>query len=138
MSSLDRSRERGQILAIAAAVLALLFVPLSVMVIDLGLVEAAYAQLGETLQAASEDGASQIDQAAFRQSGGPRVVLDAAAARAACERSIDTSGLPGIVSRTVTVSGDTVTATARVRVPLLVVGGATITESRSASFLVGG
>jgi hypothetical protein len=133
-----RSDERGQILVMAAAVMAFLFVPLAVFVIDWGLVAAGYAQLGETLQAASEDGASQIDQGAFRQSDGQRVVLDPAAARATCERSIVASGLPDIVSTTVTVRGNTVTATATIRVQLLVVPAVPITETRSASFLVGG
>jgi hypothetical protein len=135
MSARGRSREQGQILVMTAAVMAFLFVPLSVFVIDSGLLESSYAQLGETLQASTEDGASMVDQDAFRQSNGQRVVLDPSAARATCERSIQTSGLPGIVSITVTVRANTITATATIRVRLLFVGAATLTETRSASFL---
>ena len=47
--------EKGQILVLAALLLAFLFIPLSVFVIDTGLVEAGYAQLNETVQAAAED-----------------------------------------------------------------------------------
>ena len=129
--------ERGQILVIAAAFMALFFVPLAVLVVDGGLVESAYAQLGETLQASTEDGASMIDVDVFRQSDGQRAVLDAAAAKATCERSIRTSGLPGIVSTTVTVRDDTVTASATIRIHLLITGAITLTETRSAGFHYG-
>lgn len=132
-----RSGESGQVMVMAVAVMAFLFVPLTVFVIDWALVAAGYAQLGETLQAASEDGASQIDQGVYRQSDGRRVVLDPVAARMTCERSIEASELPGLVSTTVAVRGNTVTATATIRVRLLVVNAASITETRSASFLVG-
>ena len=64
------------VVTLVAAVMAFLFVPLAVFVIDTGLVEADFAQLGETVQASAEDGASMIDQAAYVQSGGQRVVLD--------------------------------------------------------------
>jgi hypothetical protein len=132
-----RSSQEGQILVMAAAVMALLFVPLCVYVIDTALVEADYAQLGETLQASTEDGASMIDQAAYRQSNGQRVVLDPAAARATCERSLRASNLPGLDSWTITVQGNTVTATATVRVQLLVFGTGTLRETRSAGFHYG-
>ena len=132
-----RSRQSGQILPIVAITMALLFIPLCVFVIDTGLVEASYAQLGEALQAATEDGASMIDQMAFRESGGQRVVLDPGAARATGEHSLQASGLPGLESWTVTVNGNTLTASAAVRVNLLVLGTATLHETRSASFVYG-
>jgi len=43
-------RQEGQILVMSALVMAFLFVPLSVFVIDTALVESGYAQLGETLR----------------------------------------------------------------------------------------
>jgi hypothetical protein len=129
--------ERGQVLVMAAAVLAFLFVPLCVFLVDTGLVEASYAQLGETLQASVEDGASQIDQQGFRQSGGQRAVLDQAAARQTCERSLETSGMPGLDAVQVSTTATTVTATATVHVRLLVVGSASVTQTRSASFVLG-
>src|SRR5262249_54865019 len=137
MSTRRPDRERGQVLAMAAAVMAFLFVPLCVFLIDTGLVEASYAQLGETLQASVEDGASQIDQQAFRAGGGEVAVLDQGGAGQTCQRSLRTSALPGIESVTVTTTATTVTATASVRVELMVVGSATVTQTRSASFVVG-
>ncbi len=137
MNARARARQRGQILPMVAATMAFLFVPLCVFVIDTGLVESSYAQLGETLQASTEDGASIIDQAAFRQSGGQRVVLDPAAAKATSEHSLQASGMPGLDSWTVMVRGNTVTASASLRVKLLVLGSATLHQTRSASFLYG-
>ena len=132
-----RSHQSGQILPMVAITMAFLFVPLCVYVIDTGLVEASYAQLGETLQAATEDGASMIDQAAFRESGGQRVVLDPVAAKTTSEHSLRASGLPGLESWTVTVRANTVTASAAVHVQLLVLGTATLHATRSASFVYG-
>lgn len=137
MSTRRRAAEAGQVLVMAAAVLAFLFVPLAVLVVDTGLVEAAYAQLGETLQASVEDGASQVDQQVFRQSGGRRVVLDEVVAKQTCERSLQASGLPGLDAVRVTVTLTTVTARATLHVRLLVVGDASVTQARSASFVVG-
>ena len=120
-----------------AAITSLMFVPLTVYVIDTALVEASYAQLGETLQAAAEDGASMIDQEAYRRSGGQQVVLDPAAARAASEHSLAVSQLPGLESWSVGVEGNTVTVSGRVRVGLLVIGSVTQSATRSASFAYG-
>jgi hypothetical protein len=132
-----RSDQDGQVLLMAAAVMALLFVPLAVFVIDSGLMEAGHAQLGETVQASAEDGASMIDQAVFRQSGGQRVVLDGPAARATSERSLRSSGLPDLESWTVTVQGNSVTVSATLQVRLLFVGTATVHQTRSATFVYG-
>ena len=129
--------QRAQILVMTAAVMGLLFVPLSVFVVDSALVEASYAQLGETLQAAAEDGASMIDQDAYRESGGQRVVLDPAAAKAASEHSLAVSQLPGLESSSVSVRGNTVTVRGRVRMNLPVVGTVTQSAVRSASFAYG-
>ena len=137
MSARGHAAERGQVLVMAAAVLALLFVPLCVFLVDTGLVEASYGQLGETLQASVEDGASQIDQQAFRQSGGQTAVLDQSAARQVCERSLQTSGLPGLEVVSIRTTATTVTATATVHVSLLVVGTASVTQTRSAGFVLG-
>lgn len=137
MNTPRRAGERGQVLVLAAAVMAFLFVPLCVFLVDTGLVEASYAQLGETLQASVEDGASQIDQQTFRQSGGQLAVLDQAAARQTCERSLESSGMPGLEVARITTTATTVTATATVRVRLLVVGSASVTQTRSAGFVLG-
>jgi hypothetical protein len=132
-----RGRQEGQILVLAAAVLAFLFVPLAVLVIDATLVESSYAQLGETLQAAVEDGASEIDQDKFRQSGGQQAVLDPNVAKATTDRSLRASQMPGLDGWTIAVSGNTVTVTADVKVQLLAAGTVTIHQTRSATFAVG-
>jgi hypothetical protein len=137
MSARGHVGERGQVLVMAAAVMAFLFVPLCVFLVDTGLVEASYGQLGETLQASVEDGASQIDQQAFRQTGGRTAVLDESAARQVCERSLETSGLPGLEVVSIRTTATTVTATATVHVSLLVVGTASVTQTRSAGFVLG-
>ena len=132
-----RRAQAGQILVLSAIVMALLFVPLCVFVIDTGLVEAGYAQLGETLQASAEDGASVIDQAAYRSSDGRTVVLDAGGSRAMVDRSMQASRLRGLESWQTTVEGDRVTVSGEVKVHLLVLGPATLTSSRSANFHYG-
>jgi hypothetical protein len=136
--SAHRSRQQeGQILVMALFVMAFLFVPLAVYVIDSGLVEASYVQFGETLQAAAEDGASSVDVAAVRQSGGQVLRLDPAEARVVVDRSLRSSQLPGLESWTVDVRGDSVIVTAHMRVRLLVLGTATLTQTKEASFAVG-
>ena len=137
MTARRRTDQSGQILVMAVFVVTFLFVPLAVYVIDSGLVEASYVQLGETLQAAAEDGASSLDVAAFRQSGGQVVRLDHAEARAVADRSLRASQLPGLESWTISVSGDTVSVAAHMRVRLLVLGTATLTQTKRASFAVG-
>jgi hypothetical protein len=129
--------QRGQVLVMAVFVMTFLFVPLAVYVIDSGLVEAAHVQLGETLQAAAEDGASSVDVAAFRQSGGQVVRLDPGEAKAVADRSLKASQLPGLQSWAIGVNGNTVTVTAHLRVRLLVLGTATLTQTKGASFAVG-
>jgi hypothetical protein len=137
MSAHRRRQQEGQILVMALFVMAFLFVPLAVYVIDSGLVEASYVQFGETLQAAAEDGASSVDVAALRQSGGQVLRLDPAEARVVVDRSLRSSQLPGLESWTVDVRDDSVTVTAHMRVRLLVLGTATLTQTKEASFAVG-
>jgi hypothetical protein len=137
MSCRSHAGKRGQVLVMAAAVMGFLFVPLCVFLVDTGLVEASYGQLGETLQASVEDGASQIDQQAFRESGGQKAVLDQVAARQVCQRSLEMSGLPGLEVLSVRTTPTTVTATATVHVHLLIVGSAGVTQTRSAGFVLG-
>ena len=129
--------QQGQILVMAVFVMTFLFVPLAVYVIDSGLVEASYIQMAETLQASAEDGASSVDVAAFRQSGGKVVRLDPVEARSVTDRSLRASQLPGLESWTIGVNGNTVTVTAHVRVRLLVLGTATLTQTKGASFAIG-
>ena len=132
-----RCGQEGQVLVMSALVMAFLFLPLSVFVIDTALVDSSYAQLGETLQASAEDGASSIDVAAYRSSNGQVVRLDPIEAKAVVNRSITAASLPGVESWTVTVSGPRVTVTATASVQLMVLGTATLTESRSAIFAYG-
>ena len=127
----------GQVLVMSALVMAFLFLPLSVFVIDTALVESSYAQLGETLQASAEDGASSIDVAAYRSSNGQVVRLDAIEAKAVVDRSMKAASLSGVQSWTAVVTGPRVTVTATISVQLMVLGTATLTESRSAIFAYG-
>ena len=129
--------EKGQVLVMSALVMAFLFLPLSIFVIDTALVESGYAQLGETLQASAEDGASTVDEVAYRSSDGKTVALDAVQAKVIADRSMRVSGMPGLDSWEVTVQGSRVTITGRLSVRLLLLGKATLTESRSASLVVG-
>jgi hypothetical protein len=138
MSGSRRHRQQeGQILVLSAIVMALLFVPLCVLVIDTGLVEASYAQLSETLQSSAEDGASMIDQAAYRSSDGRTVVLDQLSAKAMVDRSMRASQLQGLQDWQTTVDGNHVTVRGNVTVHLLVLGTATLSASRSANFQYG-
>jgi hypothetical protein len=137
MTARRQREQQGQVLIMAVFVMTFLFVPLAIYVIDSGLVETAHVQTGETLQAAAEDGAQSLDVAAFRDSGGQVVRLDPAQATATADSSLRASRLPGLESWTVTVTGSTVTVTARVRVNLFVLGAVTLTQSKGASFAVG-
>jgi len=128
---------KGQVLVMSALVIAFLFLPLSVFVIDTALVDSSYAQLGETLQASAEDGASSIDVAAYRSSNGQTVRLDPLQAKTVADRSITAAAVPGLRSWTVTVSGSRVTVTGILSVQLMVLGTATLSESRSAIFAYG-
>lgn len=130
-------KQDGQVLVMSALVMAFLFIPLSVFVIDTALVDSAYAQLGETLQASAEDGASSIDAAVYRASNGNTVVLDPIQAKTVADRSIVASSLLGLKSWTVSVDRSRVTVTATIKVDLLVLGSATLTESRAASLVYG-
>ena len=130
-----RRRQEGQMLVLGAMVLAFLFVPLGIYVIDSGLVEANYSQLSETLQASAEDGASMLDEAAVRADGTVR--LDPVAAREVVDRSMRISQLRGLDSWTVTVQGQTVSVTAHLRVELFALGGTDLTQTRSARLAYG-
>src|SRR6202022_4424641 len=98
-----RRDQKGQVLVMSALVMAFLFLPLSIFVIDTALVESSYAQLGETLQASAEDGASSLDVAAYRSSNGQIVRLDTVQAKAVADASIKAAAVPGIRVWTVTV-----------------------------------
>ena len=132
-----RQGQQGQVLVMSALVMAFLFLPLSIFVIDTALVDSSYAQLGETLQASAEDGASSIDVAAYRSSNGQVVRLDPIEAKAVVDRSMKAASLPGVPSWTVVINGPRVTVTAAISVQLMVLGTAKLTESRSAIFAYG-
>ena len=137
MRVVRRREQKGQVLVLSALVMAFLFLPLSILVIDTGLVEAGYAQLGETLQTSAEDGASTIDEAAFRNSDGRTIRLDPAGAQHVADRSMKVSQLQGLDSWSVKVQGNTVTVQGKLKVKLLALGTATLTETRSGTFAYG-
>jgi hypothetical protein len=137
MSRTCGSDEKGQILVLAALLLAFLFIPLSVFVIDTGLVEAGYAQLNETVQAASEDGASMLNADLYRSSHGQSIELDPALARQVTDRALVVSHLPGLTSWQIEVQGSTVTVTANLTVRLFALGGASLRTKKSARLSYG-
>jgi len=125
-------QQDGQILVLAAIVITFLFIPLAVFVVDTGLVQASYAQLTETVQAAAEDGASMLDEGLYRSSHGRVIELDATSARRIADQALTVSRLPGLGPWQVDVRGITVTVTARMKVKLFVLGTATLTTTKSA------
>ena len=129
--------DKGQVLVLAAMLLAFLFVPLGIFVIDTGLVEASYAQLNETAQAAAEDGASMLDTNLYRSSGGRSVALDPALARQVSDQALTVSRLPGLNSWEIAVDGTTVTVNADMTVRLLVLGRAQLRTTKSARLAYG-
>ncbi len=131
------SAKRGQILVFSALLMTLFFLPLAVLVIDTGLVEAGYAQLSETVQAAAEDGASTLNEDLYRSTGGTAVELDAGKAQSVADRALAISRLSALGPWQVTVRGNVVTVTARQRVRLFILGAATISTTRSARLAYG-
>jgi hypothetical protein len=129
--------KRGQILVFSALLMTFFFVPLAVLVIDTGLVEAGYAQLTETVQAAAEDGASMLNEDLYRSTGGTSVALDAGKAQAVADQALAISRISGLGSWQVTVRGNVVTVKASQRVRLFVLGVATLTTTRSARLAYG-
>ena len=129
--------DNGQVLVLAAMLLAFLFVPLGIFVIDTGLVEASYAQLNETAQAAAEDGASMLDTNLYRSSGGRSVALDPTQARQVSDRALTVSHLLGLNSWQITVRGSTVTVNAAMTVQLFVLGRAQLRATKSARMAYG-
>jgi hypothetical protein len=129
--------KQGQILVFSALLMTFFFVPLAVLVIDTGLVEAGYAQLTETVQAAAEDGASMLNEDLYRSTGGTSVELDAGKAQAVADQALAVSRLSGLGSWQVTVRGNVVTVKASQRVRLFVLGTATLTTTRSGRLAYG-
>ena len=137
MSAPSLKANDGQILVLAAMLLAFLFVPLGIFVIDTGLVEASYAQLNETAQAAAEDGASMLDTNLYRSSGGRSVELDPTLARQVTNQALAVSDLPGLGAWQVGVEGRNVTVTANLTVQLFVLGRARLSSTKSARLAYG-
>jgi hypothetical protein len=130
-------REGGQILVLGAILLTFFFIPLAVFVVDTGLVEASYAELNETVQAAAEDGASMLNEDLYRSSQGRTVELDPVRARQVTDQALQVSRLPGLGPWSVGVQGTTVAVTARVTVRLFVLGSVSLTTSKSARLAYG-
>ncbi len=133
----QRPQQQGQILVFSALLMAFFFVPLAILVIDTGLLEAGYGQLAETVQAAAEDGASMVDEGLYRSSNGQAVRLDAEKARAIADQALTVSHLAGVGPWQITVQGDEVTVHASETVRLFMLGAATITTTRSARLAYG-
>lgn len=127
----------GQILVLAAMLLAFLFVPLGIFVIDTGLVEASYTQLNETAQAAAEDGASMLNTNLYRSTGGRSVELDPELARQVTNQALAVSHLPGLESWQVDVQGRSVTVKAKQTVQLFILGRAGLSTTESARLAYG-
>ncbi len=137
MTAGRQRRQGGQILVLAAILFSFFFIPLAVFVVDTGLVEAGYAQLNETVQAAAEDGASTLDRGLYRSSQGRLVQLDPTGARLITDQALRVSRLPGLAAWQVDIRGTTVTITARMTVRLLVLGTATLKTTKSARLAYG-
>lgn len=133
----QRGRQQGQILVFSALLMAFFFVPLAILVVDTGLLEAGYGQLTETVQAAAEDGASMLDVDLYRSSNGQAVHLDAGKARAIADQALTVSHVAGLGPWQVSVQGDEVTVRASETVRLFVLGAATITTTKSARLAYG-
>jgi hypothetical protein len=131
------ARQKGQILILSAILMTFLFVPLAIFVVDTGLLQAGYAQLTETAQAAAEDGASMLNEDLYRTSHARSVELDPARARQTADQAFRVSRLPGLESWQVEVGGRTVTVTAKMSVRLFVLGKAALTTTRSAQLAYG-
>ena len=137
MSGRASNPQQGQILVLAAILMTFFFVPLAVLVVDTGLVEANYAQLNETVQAAAEDGASMLNEGLYRSSNGRIVQLDPVLARQVTAQALRVSRLPGLGPWQVDIRGTTVSVTAKVTVHLFVLGNATLATSKSARLAYG-
>ncbi len=135
MTNHRRKPKDGQILVLAALLMTFFFIPLAIFVVDTGLVEAGYAQLSETVQAAAEDGASMLNEDLYRSS---RVLeLDAPRAREVADRALSISRLPGLAPWRIDVQGTRVTVTARLRVRLFGLGTTTLMTTKSAQLAYG-
>ena len=137
MSGRACNPQQGQILVLAAILMTFFFVPLAVLVVDTGLVEANYAQLNETVQAAAEDGASMLNEGLYRSSNGRIVQLEPVLARQVTAQALRVSRLPGLGPWQVDIRGTTVSVTAKVTVHLFVLGNATLATSKSARLAYG-
>ena len=137
MSGRACNPQQGQILVLAAILMTFFFVPLAVLVVDTGLVEANYAQLNETVQAAAEDGASMLNEGLYRSSNGRIVQLDPVLARQVIDQALRVSRVPGLGPWRVDIRGTTVSVTAKVTVQLFVLGNATLATSKSARLAYG-
>ena len=74
------TRERGQVIVWVAVMLPL-FLSIIGLTIDGGLVFSARRELQNAADSAARAGAMQVDERAYRESGGERVVLDESSAR---------------------------------------------------------
>jgi Flp pilus assembly protein TadG len=108
-----RADDSGQVTVFVVGIMVALLL-LAGLVVDGGDVLAARQMAIDNAEAAARAGAQAISISSYRSSG--EVVLDAAAAESAADSYLRGVGDQG----TVTVSGDTVTVTVRLRQPLAI------------------
>lgn len=124
-----RADDSGQVTVFVVGIMVALLL-LAGLVVDGGDVLAAREMAIDNAQAAARAGAQAISISSYRSSG--EVVLDPAAAESAADSYLRGVGDQG----TVTVSGDTVTVTVRLRQPLAIlsiVGIASLTVTGTGS-----
>ena len=86
-----RTRERGQVIVWVAVMLPL-FLSIIGLTIDGGLVFRARRELQNAADSAARAGAMQVDERAYRESGGERVVLDESSARRVAAEYLGSTG----------------------------------------------
>jgi len=111
-------REAGQVLVLAV-VFALGLLVLLGLVTDGGLVFAARRDLQRTADAAARAGAAQLDETAYRSSGGATAQLDPQQATAAAHRYLRAAGFAGHADVSADPASVTVVVATTMRPPVL-------------------
>jgi Flp pilus assembly protein TadG len=111
-------RQAGQVLVLAV-VFALGLLVLLGLVTDGGLVFAARRDLQRTADAAARAGAAQLDQAAYRASGGATAQLDPRQATTAAHRYLRAAGFASRADVSADPASVTVTVATSMRPPVL-------------------
>jgi hypothetical protein len=123
---MKRPEQRGQVLVFFALVLPIVLLPLAAYAVDAAAAASASARLEEVTVRAAEQAAQQVDALRLRSGGG--FLVSVAAATAAAE-GVVAETLPDAAVDSVTVSGVRVVVKTRlaVRLPLQLIGPASVT-----------